>query len=44
MGKHMHHTVIRGLPVLDGVQHCETKMTEHVRADAKMFPMTLFTV
>lgn len=38
MGKHMHNTAIRGLPVLDGVQHREIKMTERVRADAKNVP------
>lgn len=38
MGKHTHDTVIRGLPVLDSVQHREMLMTEHVRADVKKIP------
>lgn len=38
MGKHTHDTVIRGLPVLDSVQHREILMTEHVRADVKKIP------
>lgn len=39
----MHNTVIRGLPVLEGVQHCEIKITELVRADANEFLITLVT-